>query len=291
MGLPVVVIRRHYAKGLIGVIVAALGACFYVYVSNVRMLEHRYPVVPVSMPTASGSDAVQRGKRLADLTGCTDCHRQDLRGGVFIDEGWLYGRYYASNITLKAQLYSDEDLARIVRLGVRPDGRGMVAMPSFGFVRLTDSETADIIAFLRTLPAGGADQPGHFIGPIDQWDLWRGRKFKTAASYVADERSREPVDVGPEHAAARHLVGIVCAECHGGDLKGNGWDSGAPDLIVIQSYGLPELKRLLRTGTAVGERTLGLMTRVAKDRLHHLSDQEIADIYGYLVARAKLPLS
>ena len=85
-------------------------------------------------------------------------------------------------------------------------------------------------------------------------------------------------------------MGIVCAECHGGDLKGNGWDSGAPDLIVIQSYGLPELKRLLRTGTAVGERTLGLMTRVAKDRLHHLSDQEIADIHGYLVARAKVPL-
>jgi cytochrome c553 len=32
------------------------------------------------------------------------------------------------------------------------------------------------------------------------------------------------------------------------------------------------------------------MTRVAKDRLHHLSDQEIADIHAYLVARAKVPL-
>jgi mono/diheme cytochrome c family protein len=155
----VVAIRRHYAKGLIGVIVAALGACFYVYVSNVRMLEHRYPVVPVPMPTASGSDAVQRGKRLADLTGCTDCHRQDLRGGVFIDEGWMYGRYHASNLTLKAQLYSDEDLARIVRLGVRPDGRGMVAMPSFGFVRLTDREMADIIAFCGRCRRAGLINP------------------------------------------------------------------------------------------------------------------------------------
>jgi hypothetical protein len=43
-------------------------------------------------------------------------------------------------------------------------------------------------------------------------------------------------------------------------------------------------------GTALGERTLGLMTRVAKDRLHCLSDQKIADIHGDLVARAKLPL-
>ena len=54
--------------------------------------------------------------------------------------------------------------------------------------------------------------------------------------------------------------------------------------------GLIGVKGLLRTGTAVGERTLGLMTRVAKHRLHHLSDQEIADIHGYLVARAKVPL-
>ena len=281
-------LARYCAWGLIGVIVAALGACFFVYVSNMRMLERRYPVVQMPILAASGPEAVQRGKRLADLTGCTDCHRQDLRGGVFIDEGWMYGRYYASNLTLKAQLYSDEELARIVRLGVRPDGRGMVAMPSFGFVRLTDGEMADIIAFLRKEPVGGADQPEHFIGMVDQWNLWRGRSLKTAVSYVAGERDKEPVDAGPQHAAARHLVGIVCAECHGGDLKGNGWDTGAPDLIVIESYGLPELKRLLRTGTGVGGTELGLMTRVAKDRLHHLSDPEISDIHAYLVARAKL---
>jgi mono/diheme cytochrome c family protein len=282
-------LARYFAKGLIAAVLAALVACLYIYASNARMLERRYPVVRAPITAASGPDAVQRGKRLADLTGCTDCHRPDLRGGVFVDEGWMYGRYYASNLTLKAQAYSDEDLARIVRLGVRPDGRGVIAMPSFGFVRLTDSEIADIICFIRTLPAGGADQPEHFIGPLDQWDLWQGRKFKTAVSYVAEERGKDPIDAGPQHAAARHIVGIVCAECHGGDLKGNGWDSGAPDLVVIQSYGLPELTRLLRTGSAVGERTLGLMTRVAKDRLRHLSDQEIADIHGYLVARAKMP--
>ena len=284
-----VALARYGVRGLIGVVVAALGFCLYVYASNVRMLERRHPVVRVPIAAATGPEAVQRGKRLADLTGCTDCHRKDLRGGVFVDEGWMHGRYYAANLTLKAKRYSDEELARVVRLGVRPDGRGVVAMPSFGFVRLTDSEMADILAFLRNMPAGGADQPEHFIGPLDHWDLWRGRNFKTAVSYVAEEQGKQPVDAGPQYAAGRHLAGIVCAECHGGALKGNGWDSGAPDLIVIQSYGLAELTRLLRTGTAVGERKLGLMTRVAKDRLHNLSDQEIADIHAYLVARAKLP--
>ena len=58
-----------------------------------------------------------------------------------------------------------------MRQGVRPDGRGVVAMPAMGFVRLTDFEMADILAFVRSLPAGGADQPEHYIGPLDQWEL------------------------------------------------------------------------------------------------------------------------
>ncbi|MEP6997252.1 MAG: c-type cytochrome [Betaproteobacteria bacterium] len=281
--------KQVAVRVLAGCAVGALAFALYVYASNERELDRRYPVSRMVVPVANGSDALQRGKRLADLTGCTDCHRQDLRGGVFVDEGWLRGRYYASNLTLKAQTYSDEDLARIVRQGVRPDGRGVVAMPAFGYVRLTDGETADIIALLRSMPAGGANQPEHYIGPLDRWDLWQGRTFKTAVSYIADEQRKEPVDAGVQHAAARHLVGIVCAECHGGDLKGNGWDSGAPDLAVIGAYGLAEFTRLLRTGIGVDGKEHGLMSTVSRDRLHRLSDQEIGDIHAYLVARATLP--
>jgi cytochrome c553 len=104
-------------------------------------------------------------------------------------------------------------------------------------------------------------------------------------SYVAAERLKQPADAGPAHAAARHLAGIVCAECHGGDLSGNGWDSGAPDLAVVKGYSVAELTRLLRTGTASGGRKLGLMTRVSIDRLHRLSDAEIGAIHAYLTAR------
>jgi cytochrome c553 len=54
-------------------------------------------------------------------------------------------------------------------------------------------------------------------------------------------------------------------------------------------YGLPEFTRLLRTGIGPDGKEHGLMTAVSKDRLRHLSDQEIADLHAYLVARAKLP--
>jgi mono/diheme cytochrome c family protein len=281
--------KRVFVGTLVAIITALVGLGVSIYLSNARMLDRRYPLVVVSVPVAKGTAAVARGKRLADITGCTDCHGADLRGKLFIDDGWLSGRYYASNLTLKAQSYSDVELSRVVRNGVRPDGRGVVAMPAFAFVRLTDMEMADIIAFLRSLPVGGSEQPEHHIGPLDQWNLWRGLGPKTAISYVADERAKQPADAGSRHAAARHLVGIVCAECHGGDLKGDGWSSGAPDLRVVAAYGLPELARLLRSGIGVDGKEHGLMTLVARDRLHKLSDQEIADIHAYLVARMNLP--
>ncbi len=282
-------VKQWSARAIVVVVVAALGFCAYVYLANQRMLDRRYPVARVTMPVATGADAVERGRHLANLTGCTDCHREDLRGGLFEDEGWLHGRYYASNLTRKARTYSDEDIARIVREGVRPDGRGVMGMPAMGFVRLTDAEMADIIAFVRSLPAGGIDQPDHYIGPLDSWQLWTEGAIKPAVTYVAAERGKDPVDAGPEHAAARHRARIICAECHGGDLKGNGWDSGAPDLRVIGAYGLPEFTRLLRTGIGVDGKEHGLMSEVAKARFRHFSDEEIAALHAYLSARAKLP--
>jgi len=66
---------------------------------------------------------------------------------------------------LRRRTYSDEDLCRIVHLGVHPDRLGVVAMQAFGFVRLTDSKMADIIALLGSVPVGGSNQPDHFIGP------------------------------------------------------------------------------------------------------------------------------
>ena len=280
--------KQWSARAIVAVALAALGLCAYVYVANERLLDRRYPVVRVTVPVATGADAVQRGQRLSNLTGCSDCHGKDLRGSLFIDEGWLHGRYYASNLTRKARTYSDEDLARIVRDGIRPDGRGVAAMPAMGFVRLTDNEVADIIAFIRSVPVGGIDQPDHYIGPLDRWELWRGLTMKPAVSYVAAERGKDPADPGPEHEASRHLARIVCAECHSGDFKGNGWDTGAPDLAVIRAYGLPEFTRLMRTGIGADGKEHGLMTIVAKSRFHHFTDQEIADLYAYLVARAKL---
>ena len=259
-----------------------------IYLSNLRLLHRTYPVAPITLAADPAPDAAERGKRLADITGCTDCHGANLRGKTFIDEGWWRGRYYSSNLTLKAREYSDEELARIVREGVRPDGMGVVAMPAFGFSRLTDAEMSAIIAFIRSMPVGGSVQPDHHTGPLDQWDLWIG-KLKPAISYVASERKKAPPDLGPAHEYGRHLVAIACTECHGGDLTGNGWDSGAPDLAVVAAYSRELLVGLLSTGIGADGQQHGLMSQVSRDRLHHLTDRDISAIHEYLLERARQP--
>ena len=146
-------------------------------------------------------------------------------------------------------------------------------MPAMGFVRLTDGEMADSIAFVRSMPGGGTEHPDHFIGPLDSCESWRGIVNQTAVSDVSAERVKDPAEVRPEHTVSRHLARIVCAECHGGGLKGNGWGSGAPDLAVVQAYGLPEFTRLMRTGIGVDGKEHGLMTAVARAQFKQFFDE------------------
>ncbi len=45
----------------------------------------------------------------------------------------------------------------------------------------------------------------------------------------------------------------------------------APDLAVVGSYPDTTFARFLRTGTALGEREVGLMSEVARSRFRHLN--------------------
>jgi mono/diheme cytochrome c family protein len=218
------------------------------------------------------------------VTGCTDCHAEDLRGKLFIDEGWLHGRIYSANLVLKAKHYSDEDFSRLVRLGVRPDGRGVNVMPSMGFVRLTDEEMADIVAFVRSLPAGGAEQPDHFIGPLTNGRCGadsssppsRISRVNVQSSFRMRAPSTPLRDISSASSAwnaiaaiSRAMAGILARPT-----------SPSPGLFARR------FQEVAAHRHGRGRPQLGLMSTVARNRLHHLSDEQIAGIHAYLLAYA-----
>lgn len=269
----------------VGLAVLLAGAYVALWATSEAVLARTWPVRSVALARATDVGAVERGAWIARTRGCTDCHGADMHGTPFFDEMPI-ARLWAPNVTRIAAGYNDGDLARSIRQGVRRDGRGVLIMPSATFSRLTDPETADLIAWLRSLPVGGPEQPAPFIGPLGRLGLATGR-FDTEVSGVAEAARRRPPDLGSEHVWARHFVATTCSECHGPDLRGSS-AVNAPDLLVAGAYSEQDFARLLRTGVAAGGRRVGLMSDIAPGRFGGLSDQQIAAIHAYLRVRADL---
>lgn len=284
-------IARWAGWGLVVVILLAGIGWLGLVIASDQLRNHHY--VFAAKPLPAGREDVAAGAGLSRMFGCTGCHGPDLRGQVLVDDPML-GRFTAPNLTLLAKGYTDTQLAQVIRGGVRPDGSALFIMPSEAFSRLTDQETAEIIGYLRSLPAGGKAL-GQTVepGPIGRLGVVAG-EFKVAPELVAQYQQRPLPDYGPETAAGRG-VARACAECHGPDLSG-AKDLG-PDLRIAAAYDLPAFARLLRTGAAldgrpvkpigaIGEgKSIGLMAEIAPLRFGALTDTEIADLRAYLAAR------
>lgn len=109
--------------------------------------------------------------------------------------------------------------------------------------------------------------------------------FKPAAAEVreTDTASGFFPAFGQTNSEGAYLARTACTECHGAKLEGGG---GSPDLRIAAGYNLDDFKRLMRTGKALGNRELKLMSSVARDRFTHFTDDEIRALHSYLVARA-----
>ncbi|HEX5379238.1 MAG TPA: c-type cytochrome [Phenylobacterium sp.] len=264
--------------GVAGLLIIAVAV---VYGTTEVMLRAPSPKAPVRIAAASDPDAVVRGARLAKVYGCNDCHGADLKGSLFFDE-MPVARIAAPNLSLAAVHQSDADLARAIRMGVAADGRRLWVMPSEAFAHLTDAETGDLLAYLRSVRPHGEAQPRKAIGPVGRLGALLG-KFRSAPDQIRLNGAASPIDLGPQFAHGREIA-RACMECHGVDLKGS-TVTHAPDLMIAGAYDLPDFERLLRTGVAAGGRRLGLMSEIAPRRFNVLSHQEIAALHAYLQAR------
>lgn len=265
-----------------------------VYVRSMVILGRTYdvPLVPVVVP--SDSEAVAEGARLAATRGCPGCHGARLEGRAFFEERRV-ARVVAPNLTRAVREYSDAELARVIRHGVRRDGRSVFAMPSATFAGLSDADLGRLIAFLRRVPP--ADGPGYelTVWPLGRLGLATG-KFKPVAAGI-DHAAVGGGGVGDGAAAAaargaalqnpkvlgRYVAHTACAECHGSDLRGDP-AIGGPDLAVVAGYSQADFTALLRSGAATGGRELAMMSAVARERFVALTDAEVLGLYLYLRA-------
>jgi mono/diheme cytochrome c family protein len=126
-----------------------------------------YPDAEAGFNRAMFADPVKRGAYLVTIGHCMECHSawsrgvSDFktglgRGGRDFSEAGLAGSR-ASNITSDRTAgiggWSDQEIARAVTHGVSRDGHMLKPPMAFSYYAgLKDSDLADIIAYLRTVP-------------------------------------------------------------------------------------------------------------------------------------------
>ncbi len=122
-------------------------------------------LVPLSGHSAAAEPSVERGEYLvAGPGGCGNCHTpfgaegldfsRDLAGRLVEDIDLFTA--YAPNITPASRVadWSDAELGRAIREGLRPDGSLIGPPMPFSMYRgLSDDDVASIVAYLRTVPA------------------------------------------------------------------------------------------------------------------------------------------
>ncbi len=263
----------------------ALGIISYtvVYILSEGILRRTYdvPAVAISIPTDPPS--IIEGRRLATLRGCVGgCHGKEVEGAVMFDEPMI-GRVVAPNLTAAVRKYTDSELVGIIRNGVRPGGRSMMVMPAEEFVLLTDQDLSRIIGFLKSLPAVEGPGPSLSLGPLGRIGVAVGQ-FKPVAQLIA-ETIPPPDATSDEAAYGRYLARTTCASCHGTGLRGDSNpDFTSPSLQIVAAYSPELFAQLMRTGVALGGRSLGTMSPWARQHLSHFTDSEIAALYSYLHA-------
>ena len=177
------------------------------------------PIEPPS-PQAFKADDVKRGRDLAAIGNCNDCHT--VRGGKTFAGGLAvptpFGTIYSSNITPDPDTgigrWSEEAFARAMRSGIDRAGKHLYpTFPYDHFTNVTDEDDHALYAFLMTRPAVHAPPRANDLPfPLDQRLVVAGWKllFLKRGTYRVDNSQSAVWNRG-----AYLVEGLAhCGACH-----------------------------------------------------------------------------
>ena len=107
-----------------------------------------------TVKTSEYSTTLDRGRHLATISVCNGCHGGNYQGMDFINEAPI-GYVPAPNLTPAGPVanYTDDDWVKAIRHGISKDGRVMVIMPSNHYSAYGDDDLAELISYLKKIPA------------------------------------------------------------------------------------------------------------------------------------------
>jgi mono/diheme cytochrome c family protein len=295
--------------GLLGTLVVVLGAAAaYVQVTGIP----KYPIQPLELKVEITPQRVERGRKIARLS-CINCHGDPsthlLTGKKLDDAPEEFGVIYSRNITQHPQrgigAWSDGDLARLLRTGLRPDGQYIpIYMPKMP--NLSEEDLYSLIAFLRSddplVRPVDADPPGR-TQPSFLVKALSHAVFKPLP-YPSHTIQMPPVTDRVAHG--KYLVhALDCYACHSADFKkldvahperSAGYLGGGNQLLDLERRPIYSANLTFDTQTGIGRWSEGDFLRAMKQGIRpdrsvlrypmmpmvDLRDDEVLAIYAYL---------
>jgi mono/diheme cytochrome c family protein len=257
--------------------------------------------VPVPKVARSNDPAVlARGQHLSEaIAACVnaDCHGLDLGGGKTLEFGPL-GKVSGPNISSGGlgAAYSDGELFRLIRHGIKKDGRSVRFMPSNEIGWLPDPEIVAVISYLRTLPPSskpnGPTELGLMAKVVDRLGL--------IALDIARNIDHDRIQIGPDPsptAAYGRFLAKGCIGCHGERLSGGPIPAAPPELPVpsnltpdatgLKGWTYEDFDRLLSTGMRKNGKKLDpFMPLSAYEKM---DETERKALWAHLSSLAPLP--
>lgn len=232
---------KRVGAGLGGlVLLLGVGGGAYATMKSSAYEKSMSKVYDVPLPAVARSTdpaVIARGKHLVEATaGCVsaDCHGADLSGGKPLAMGPV-GTITGPNVTPSgvAGAYSDGELARVIRNGIKKDGRSVRFMPSQDFSWLSDGDLSAIVSYLRTVPPVQRENGVIEIGLLGKVLDQRG-EFVIDVARRIDHAKKEAAGPPEPTAAYGKYLARGCQGCHGEGFSG-GAIPGAPSSIPIPS--------------------------------------------------------
>jgi mono/diheme cytochrome c family protein len=267
----------------------------------------------VSAAQAEPAGSLERGKYLVQgMVACGNCHFQrgpqgepltdkGLSGGMLFDDPPF--KAYAANITPDPATgigkWTDAQLARAIREGVRPDKRVIgPPMPIEFYRSMSDEDVASIIAYLRAQPAVVNQVPK------SRYDMPLPASYGPALKAVQAPSRDDPVKYGKYLADMAH-----CMECHtprnakgmlqmglvgtGGNVFKGPWGQSVSRNLTPHETGLKgwtdaQISKAVREGVSRDGKPYKPPMGFAFYR--NISDADMAALIAYLRSLKPLPM-
>jgi mono/diheme cytochrome c family protein len=258
-----------------------------------RKMMRTVAVQVAELGVAPDAARIEHGRYLFNTRGCAECHGANGAGSTVVKDGGML--VVSPNITGGPNgvtaAYRTVDWVRTIRHGIKPNGQPVIIMPSEDYARLTDEDTAAIIAYVKQLPPISGNRAVIQL-PMPVKAMYAFGLIKDASEKIDHSMApARPVAaaVTVEHGA---YMANACIGCHGATLSG-GRIPGSPPAwppaanltpgrgSAMVRYPTPEaFIAMLRSGQRPDGKAVSQVMPFAS--LKQINDVDARALYAYL---------